>query len=137
MITPEERAKNRAYYLKHREKILARAKEKYQTDPALKPRLLENWRVWAKKHPDKLREHHKKYVENNKEKIKEWQRKKQQRIRDAKPPKSPKPPKPPKAPKPPKIPKEKVKKVKVEPVKEEPLQMFITGPVILGEDAWA
>jgi hypothetical protein len=108
-MTPEEREKNRAHYLKHREKILARAKEKYKTDPTLKPRLLENWKAWAKKNPDKVYEHHRKYVNNNRDKVRVWQRKRQKKDHDAS---------------------------LFYPAVDVP-EIRITGPVTLGEDAWA
>lgn len=108
-MTPEEKAKNRAHYLKHREKILARAKERYASDPTLKPRLIENFKLWSKNHPDKLYEHHRKYVENNRDKVRAWQQKRQKKVNDAK---------------------------LFYPVVDLP-PISITGPVTLGQDAWA
>ena len=127
MVSEEERAKNRAYYLKNREKILAAAKERYRTDPALKPRLLETWKVWAKNNPDKLREHHRKYVENNREKVREIHRLAEQRRRLQKlhPPKAPKV-------KPPKVPREKKVKTKVTKEPEpEPSVFSIDHPLLV------
>lgn len=148
MVSDEERAKNRAYYLKNREKILAAAKERYRTDPALKPRVLETWKVWAKNNPDKLREHHRKYIENNREKVREIHRLADQRRRLQKlhPPKAPKV-------KPPKVPREKKVKTKVtkepEPEPEPEIELtpsdyayltgkiIFTGPVTLDQSFWA
>jgi len=148
MVSEEERAKNRAYYLKNREKILAAAKERYRTDPALKPRLLETWKLWAKKNPDKLREHHRKYVANNREKVREIHRLAEQRrkLKNLRPPTL-------KVVKPPKPPREKKVKTKVtkepepQPEPEPELspadyayitgKIIFTGPVTLDQSFWA